>query len=94
MQEIKISLPWSWWDDILCRGVDESGRHRIWERIAENVGNKNARGQIWLMVDESDLLEIIDDCYFYTLGHYDADLEEPYKYMLKQARAKLAKLKG
>ena len=96
MQTVKMSLPGSWLGDVVNdREVQGSlGWDTVWGRLANNYDNRNGRGSLVIDLNETELLEIIDDAYFYSIGHYDADIEQPYKYVMKKAQAKLAELKG
>ena len=96
MQTVTISLPGSWLDDVVsAREVHSSlGPHTVWQRIANNVQNVNGRGSLVIDLNESELVEIIEDASFYSEGYYESSIEQPYKYLLKKAQAKLAELKG
>jgi len=96
MQTIQISLPASWLDDVVVhREVHNSlGPHTVWGTIAANYKHTNGRGSLVIDLSKSDLEQIIEDADFYSAGYYEASIEQPYKYVLKKARAKLTELKG
>jgi len=96
MTTIRVSVPESYWDDAIWNRElhhhDFLPAHQKIGKALEANGWKRKR----LVIDltEQDIKELIEECSHYSQGHYDADLEQPYKYFGGKLKEKLATLKG
>lgn len=96
MNTIKVSIPESFWDDAIWNRElhqhDFLPAHQKIGKALEAIGWKRKRLVIDLTEDE--ILELIEECSYYSQGHYDSDLERPYKYFGSKLKEKLATLKS
>jgi len=100
MDTIKISIPFSYYDDVLnSRGLGESWpdtvfpkmeleRDKAWQE--RRLGKKK---NFYMDLTANELQDIIEECKGTLLNWYwDSDLLVPYRYMKKQAEKKLQEL--
>ena len=52
------------------------------------------RGRLVIELTQADIEELIQECSFYSQGHYDAAFEKPFKYFGSKLKEKLATLKS
>jgi len=101
MNTIKISIPFSYYDDVLnYRGLGESWpdtvfvkmeleRDKAWQE--RRLGKKK---NFYMDLTADELQEIVEECEgtLEMMISWDAEMLVPYRYMLKQAKKKLAEL--
>jgi predicted N-acyltransferase len=95
MTTIRVSVPESYWDDAIqnreLHQHDFLPAHQKIGKALEANGWKRKR----LVIDltEEDILELIEECSLYSQGHYDADLEQSFKYFGGKLKEKLTMIR-
>jgi len=63
------------------------------EDLANWETNKPTRkGRLVIDLTEDEIQELIEECSLWSQGHYDADIERPFKYFGSKLKEKLATL--
>jgi hypothetical protein len=96
---IKVSIPYSFYDDVLYDrelGVSwpDSVFGKMQAELDKALENRSLgrKKNFYILLTAEDLQDIIDLCEQDLENDWSSDLFPPYRYMLKQAKKKLAEL--
>ena len=96
---IKVSIPFSFYDDVLGDrelGVSwpDSVFGKMQAELDKALENRSLgrKKNFYILLTAEDLQDIIDLCEQDLENTWDSDLLQPYRYMMKQAKKKLAEL--
>ena len=100
MNTIKISIPFSYYDDVCCsRALGESWPDTVFAKIDaefDKAREEKRLGKKWnfyMELTADELQDIIEECKgTLTMMDWEASLLVPYRYMKKQAEKKLQEL--
>ncbi len=71
--------------ELLAQGFMVEDDPANWE-----TNKPTRKGRLVIDLSVEDITELIEHCSLYSQGHYDADLEKPYKYFGSKLKEKLA----
>ena len=100
MNTIKISIPFSYWDDVLSsRALGESWPDTVFAKMDAEVDKAREERRLgkkmnfYMNLTADELQDIIEECEGTLMNwDWDAYLLAPYRYMKKQAEKKLQEL--
>lgn len=71
--------------ELLAQGFMVEDDPANWE-----TNKPTRKGRLVIDLTVEDITELIEHCSLYSQGHYDADMEKPYKYFGSKLKEKLA----